>query len=212
MADDGLERTRQALHAVAELVLAGPQYRTSGTIKLRVDDDGFATIAAPAVRVVGTSLVCADLRIPMSGETPRSLGAVIGVDVGGPAGLYGDGSGASVDDRLVLDPAAAAEITAAYALGVAAFGSIAPDIEPVLWPEHFDLGIRIEDINYGISPGDAYLTEPYAYVGVDPVPDGEFWNAPFGAARPVRAFAGADELCAFLVEARATWLRRDGGS
>ncbi len=204
MADHVLERTRHALHAVAELVLAGPQYRRSSTIRLRVEPDGFATVAAPDVRVVGTDLVCAGRRLPMAGETPRSLGDAIGVDVGAP-GIYEDGSGASIDTRLTLDAAAAAKISTAYALGVAAFALLAPDVVPVLWPEHFDVGIGLDDVNYGISPGDAFLAQPYAYVGVDPVPADGFWNAPFGAARPTSEFGDSAELQAFLTEATRRW-------
>ncbi|GAA1113739.1 hypothetical protein [Kitasatospora arboriphila] len=50
-------RTRRALHAVAELVLAGLQFRTSGTIRLRASLGGFATRAEPNVQVVGADLV-----------------------------------------------------------------------------------------------------------------------------------------------------------
>jgi hypothetical protein len=53
-----------------------------------------------------------------------------------------------------------------------------------LWPEHFDLACSIEGINFGCSPGDPYSPEPYVYVGpwnTDGLPDGGFWNAPFGA-------------------------------
>ena len=35
----------------------------------------------------------------------------------------------------------------------------------VLWPEHFDVGIDANEVNYGVSPGDASCPEPYAYVG-----------------------------------------------
>ena len=36
---------------------------------------------------------------------------------------------------------------------------------PVLWPEHFDVGITLDKVNYGVSPGDDDIPEPYAYVG-----------------------------------------------
>jgi hypothetical protein len=36
---------------------------------------------------------------------------------------------------------------------------------PVLWPEHFDIGITIDAVNYGASRGDDHIAEPYAYVG-----------------------------------------------
>jgi len=43
-----------------------------------------------------------------------------------------------------------------------------PGDEPsgsTLWPEHADVAIRAADINYGASPGDEYVAEPYLYVG-----------------------------------------------
>jgi hypothetical protein len=66
------------------------------------------------------------------------------------------------DDLLTVDPAAAAKIVDAYSCGDAALRLLAPDLEPVLWPEHFDVGIRVDNINYGVSPGDDYLPAPYA--------------------------------------------------
>ena len=55
----------------------------------------------------------------------------------------------------------------------------------MLWPEHFDVGITVDRVNYGVSPGDASIGSPYAYVGPWEVPAGEFWTQPFGAALPV---------------------------
>jgi len=56
----------------------------------------------------------------------------------------------------------------------------------VLWPEHFDLGISLDEVNDGVSPGDSFLGVPYAYVGPWSPGDvaGPFWNAPFGVAQP----------------------------
>lgn len=198
-----LARTRAALHAVAELVLAGPQHTTSGTIKLRVSPGGFRTWAEPALAVVGTDLTVDGTTFPISGNTARELAASVGLLAGAPNDVYSEGSGAHVDDILVVDAVAAAHIAAAYARGDAALRLLAPDIEPVLWPEHFDIGVRIGDTNYGVSPGDSYLGEPYAYVGVDPVPaDDPYWNAPFGAAEPMTSFLDATGLGDFFTEAR----------
>jgi hypothetical protein len=55
----------------------------------------------------------------------------------------------------------------------------------VLWPEHFDVAVTLDEVNYGVSLGDGYLPEPYAYVGPWQPRTGEFWNAPFGAAKPL---------------------------
>src|SRR5918992_5442838 len=83
--------TRRALHGLAELLLAGPQYRRSGTIRLHVVPDGFATIKEPGLRVTADRLLAADRRLPLTG-TYAELGEQAGVDVGPPEGLYPDGS------------------------------------------------------------------------------------------------------------------------
>ena len=53
-----------------------------------------------------------------------------------------------------------------------------------LWPEHFDLAVTLDEVNYGGSPGDDEHPLPYLYVGPWTLPtDGDpFWNEPFGAS------------------------------
>jgi hypothetical protein len=70
----------------------------------------------------------------------------------------------------------------------------------VLWPEHFDLGVTLDEVNYGVSLGDGYLAEPYAYVGPWQPRTGPFWNAPFGAARPLR---DVPDVAGFFAEGRS---------
>jgi hypothetical protein len=106
------------------------------------------------------------------------------------------------DEPVHVDPAAAAVLADCYAAGDGALRRLFPDLEPVLWPEHFDLGVTSDEVNYGVSPGDGYLPEPYAYVGPWQPRTGEFWNAPFGAARRLADLAGADGLFAFFGEGR----------
>jgi hypothetical protein len=208
MTDEALGRTRRSLHGVAELVLAGPQYRASGVIRLHVSPGGFRTVRAPELRVDGGDLIARGQRISIAGATPGSLAAAAGVDAGEPAGVYGSGSGVDLDEELPLDPAAAERITSAYAVGEEALRALTPDADPVLWPEHFDVAIRVGEINYGVSPGDDYLGEPYAYVGVDPVPEDPFWNAPFGRVRPMADFAGAAALRQFFLDGRDRFTTR----
>ena len=43
MGNDELAATRRSLHGVAELVLAGPQYRATGRLRLGMVPGGFAT-------------------------------------------------------------------------------------------------------------------------------------------------------------------------
>jgi hypothetical protein len=191
--------TRRSLHAVAELIMAGPQYRRSGTIRLRVTPGGFGTIAEPDLRVEGHELVAGSVRLPLHGASLQELGVATGADAGAPEQLYTDGSGAAPEDVLTVDAAAAELLARSLALGDAALRDFAPDTTPVLWPEHFDLGIAIDKVNYGVSLGDGYLDEPYAYVGPWEPRDGAFWNAPFGAARPLTEL---DDVPAFFAEGR----------
>jgi len=198
------EPTRRALHAVAELVLAGPQHRSSGHIRLTVTPTGFRTFAGPDVRVDGTDLVTAGQRVPIDGRTCAELAAAAGVRAGDPDGLYHDGSGASADQVLSLDTAAAEWLERCWAAGADALTRLDPQQEPILWPEHFDVGIESAGVGYGVSPGDKFFDEPYAYVNPGEPRTGEFWNVPFGAARRMRDLDGgrADAVLSFFVEGR----------
>ncbi|MGW4643176.1 hypothetical protein ACWEN6_31990 [Sphaerisporangium sp. NPDC004334] len=195
--------TRRSLHGVAELLLAGPQHRRSGTIRLRATPGGFATVTEPDLRVEGADLVAGELRLPISGTSARALGTATGTDAGAPESLYSDGSGVSPDEVLRVDPVAAAELAHALTLGDQALRALSPGATPVLWPEHFDLAITVDKVNYGVSPGDAYLAVPYAYVGPWEPHSGEFWNAPFGAARPLSELGGVvAAITGFFAEGR----------
>jgi hypothetical protein len=204
MGQAGLAATRRGLHGVAELVLAGPQYRAIGKLRLRVVTGGFATIGIPELRADGARVVGAGgVAVAIDGRTPRALGAELGVTAGRPEGVYGDGSGVSPDEVLAIDPDQAAVIMGALTLGHDALVAFAPGESPVLWPEHFDVAIRVDDINFGVSPGDGFIEEPYAYVGVSKVPQGdEFWNAPFGAALPLRELPEVTAVTAFFAAGR----------
>jgi hypothetical protein len=193
-----LTATRLAWHGVAELVLAGPQFRRSGTIRLRVTPGGFATVAAPDLRVDREWLVAGEDRVPLNGSTCAKLADAAGVDVGRPEGLYAGGSGVGPGERLDVAPDAAAYLAGCFERGAAALQGFAPQERPVLWPEHFDVGISVDEINYGVSPGDSSLDEPYAYVGPWRTRSGEFWNAPFGAARPMRELPDVDAVTEFF--------------
>jgi hypothetical protein len=203
---DDMAPTRRALHAVAELVLAGPQYRRTGTIRLHVTEHGFATNREPTVAVEGAELVAAGLRIGIDERTCAELAAMLGVAAGKPENLYDDGSGVAADEVLEADSAIAAYLAECFVRGDQALRRFAPEVpddERVLWPEHFDVGITVAEINYGVSPGDGYLDEPYAYVGPWQPRQGGFWNAPFGATRLMRDLPDAAAVVAFFAEGRA---------
>jgi hypothetical protein len=204
MGDDDLAVTRRSLHGVAELVLAGPQYRATGKLRLGVVPGGFATILAPGLRVDGGQVAGpAGAAVAIDGRTPRALGAELGVAAGRPEGAYEGGSGVDPDETLSLDAVQAGVILGALALGHDALVAFAPAETPVLWPEHFDVAIRVRDMNFGVSPGDGFIAEPYAYVGVASAPAGDsFWNAPFGAAVPLRDLPDALAVVGFFAEGR----------
>jgi hypothetical protein len=199
MKTESLERTRASLHGIAELVLAGPQYAASGTIRLRVTPGGFGTVAAPGVRVEHLDLVTAAVRLPLGG-TVGGLARAAGLEARSLRDVYSGGPDVEPDDLVVVDPEAAAVVLGTFALGDLALRRFAPDVEPVLWPEHFDLAITVAEVNYGVSSGDPHVPEPYAYVGPWTPRTGAFWNTSFGAARPMADLADADSLAAFFQE------------
>jgi hypothetical protein len=196
-----LATTRRSLHGLAELLLAGPQHAACAEISLRPVPGGFGTTHTPDLRIEGTDVVAGDRRAPIDGHTPRELAGALGIEATGLAHDYSDGSGVTQDDVLWVDPDAAARIETAYALGDAALRAIAPHQTPILWPEHFDIGITVDEVNYGVSPGDASIGVPYMYVGPwTPPPIDDFWTQPFGAARELPETV--EEIAAFFEEAR----------
>jgi hypothetical protein len=198
MNEQTFEHTRRTLHGVAELVLAGPQFVQSHTIRLRVTPGGFGTVTVPDLRVEELELVSPAARVPMRG-TYADLASAAGVEARSPREAYAGGSAIDPADPVVLDADAVGVIVRALAHGDAALRAFAAEEEPVLWPEHFDLGISVAEVNYGVSPGDARIPEPYAYVGPWTPREGTFWNAPFGAARILSTEAsGVESLIEFF--------------
>ena len=107
-------------------------------------------------------------------------------------------------------PAGARRLADWYALGDAALRRVAEEHgspqDPVLWPEHLDVGIALDAVNYGCSPGDDAVAEPYLYVGPHggPPPGGDgFWNAPFGAVLTARDVRTVDDAVSFFAQGRA---------
>ena len=194
--------TRLALHGAAELLLAGPQHRTHGTIRLRIVPGGFATVAGPEVRVDGREVVAGDRRAALAGTTFAAAGAEVGIEAGAPVGVYHEGSGAAPGEHVDADPAVAGYLADCFATGDAALRRLAPELTPVLWPEHFDVGVTVDEVNYGVSLGDSAVPEPYAYVGPWQPRAGEFWNVPFGAARLLRELGDEEGAAAFFAQGR----------
>lgn len=207
-----LATTRRSLHGVAEAVVAGPQYRATDTMRLRQRSGGFGTVRAydgvSQVAVEGTDLVVTratggSTRMPLSGTLGELAGAA-GLTFGGLEGAYGGGSNPRPDQPVEVDPDAAAVLADGWARGATALATFAAGFgvtdPPVLWPEHFDISLTLDAVNYGVSPGDETSAEPYAYVGPPTPRDGEFWNQSFGAARPLSDLPDAAAVVAFFAE------------
>jgi hypothetical protein len=199
---DSYTVTRRSLHGLAELVLAGPRYACGGSIQLRAGSGGIETWDEPAVRLYGGDLLAGQQRVRLDGLTFADAAARIGLVARRLDDVYQDGPGLAPEDVIRLDEAQVRVVEDALRSGALALQAFAPEEEPILWPEHFDVGITVDEVNYGVSPGDGYHTEPYAYVSPWRRRTGGFWNAPFGAVRPVRAPAGFDALVAFFTEGR----------
>lgn len=194
-ADDVYVDTRRQLHGAAESLIAGPQYRRDGTIRLIVTSSGFAGSVLP-VSVVGTELVWLDGRAPLTGRI-ADVAEVAGLDAGPPSGVYESSQPMAAGAPFDLDSDSIARVQHALIVGNNALIAFAGQ-QPVLWSEHFDVAVTVDEVNYGVSPGDSYHPLPYAYVGPYTSRTGPFWNAPFGASLPLRSRDHPDRLIAFF--------------
>ncbi|MBC7560769.1 MAG: hypothetical protein H7270_15790 [Dermatophilaceae bacterium] len=125
------------------------------------------------------------------------LADALGVDFGAPPDGHPDGSEVGPDDDTALDAASASLIQQWCLLGDAALRVMAPRQNPILWPEHFDVAILLDDTSYGVSPGDALHAAPYAYVSSSDHDDSDFLNAPFGAIRSYEQMRSINDLVIF---------------
>jgi hypothetical protein len=205
--------TREKLHLVAARVLGAARYLASGRFGLRVVAGGFGTpeFDGRTLSVVDGTLVDGERRHQLT-----TLGAACefaGVDLGAPLHPALEVA-ADADTDVSVDPVAATVLADWYALAQHALDALSAACDPAedpspiqLWPEHFDValvaGTDLSRANYGGSPGDAAIGEPYLYVGPFTPRSGEFWKASFGAALTYTDIrAGADPL-AFFLDGRA---------
>lgn len=223
----GYADTRDALHRLASYVLAPARKAVTGRIGLRATPGGFGTPPfgdGEQVRVEGASLV---RRQAGSSETVEittlsSAADFAGVPLSADPGIGSDPPPlGDVEAPLAVEPAASAALASWFEFSAAVLEEFQQELiaagrncsEVQLWPEHFDLGCNIEGVNFGCSPGDAHVAEPYVYVGpwkTDGFPDGGFWNAPFGAVLPYGHISGADSALAFLRRGADLALQRAG--
>ena len=190
--------TRRQLRGVAESLIAGPQYRATGTIRLAVRPDGFAGVAIP-LSVHGAQLVLPNDAVALAGPL-STIAEIAGVDAGPPEGVYDIVDALPPDAYLEIDTAAAEWIHRSHYAGGHAIKNVLPEQHPVLWPEHFDVAATEDQVNYGVSAGDDYHPMPYAYVGPWTPRSGAFWNAPFGALFPLDPAHDVDALTSGIAD------------
>ncbi|MCV7226840.1 hypothetical protein [Mycolicibacterium komossense] len=198
MAIDAYTTTCRQLRGIAESLLAGPQFRATGTIRLAVRPAGFVGTALP-VEVQGTDFAWPEGRVALSGPLP-ALEQATGLAFGPPEGVYTVVDPLPADAVLDLDAAAANDVYRSLYAGGQALVTFAPDEHPVLWPEHFDVSVVVDEVNYGVSPGDSFHERAYAYVSPWQSRSGEFWNAPFGAARALDLAVSETDLTDSIVD------------
>jgi hypothetical protein len=210
--------TRESLHALAEHVLCAARYRAMGRIGLQVVEGGFATPPfgddQRTIGVDGTELVLRaagqERRTPIT--TLRAAGEFAGVEPGAPSNVYKPATPCNLDAPLPVDADAARRLADWYALGDAALRRLTLEIagdqpsDLTLWPEHLDVAVRAGEVNYGASPGDAKVPEPYLYVGptgLDLAATGDsFWNQPFGATVTWDDLHSVEDAVAFFRQGR----------
>jgi hypothetical protein len=202
--------TRDALHTVAEHVLAPARHAANGKIGLRFTHRGFGTPffwhddRPTQLRVAGTDVVVVHgddvtttpLSSVLASQTRRyhallTPKPVEEVDLG-----YPTVTAWSPDAVEQVDAGAAAQLADWYGFACSVLEELRatqPDRDATrvqLWPEHFDMSIDLGDDaagargTFGASPGDDAHPEPYLYVThwASAAPDA-FWNdTTFGGA------------------------------
>ncbi|HTK16763.1 MAG TPA: hypothetical protein VL769_10260 [Acidimicrobiia bacterium] len=173
--------TRDALHALAEQVVSAAYYHATKHIGLRPTPRGLGTPVFhdhERVRVDGTALVHELAGSERRAEitTLREAAAFVGVPLGAPD-VYKPATAVDPDSPLAIDHDSVLALGDWYALGHALLQDLRtehselPSTESQLWPEHFDLACEIGSAdtgtraNFGASPGDIVIPEPYLYVG-----------------------------------------------
>lgn len=211
-----LRAARAALHVLAERVLATDLYARTGYIGLRPTFDGFGQPEMlhagdrRRVRLELDALVvqrdAQESRYALT--TLADAARVVGVVLGGPL-PYEPSSPVDPDTPVAIRGEVAAGFAAVFDLTASVLERVrravwhaGPSIAQ-LWPEHFDLAVKIGDVMIGGSPGDRIedggRALPYLYVAPPYVPDGDaYWNEPYGAAMGFDELGSVNDAIGFL--------------
>lgn len=206
--------TLESLQSIAEHLLAADLHRHTGKIGLRRTPGGFGQPEffpdgkRRRLRVDGTRLALLEGDHERWTEltTLADLARFAATDLGAPGGVFEATTTLEPGAGLNIDARTAGRLAGFYRTAEAAleeFRSANTGRCPALvqlWPEHFDLATDFEGINFGASPGDEAVPEPYFYVGPWEPREGEFWNEPFGAVLRLGDVSQANGVLDFFSE------------
>ncbi|MDA9913257.1 hypothetical protein N9D66_02250, partial [Candidatus Nanopelagicales bacterium] len=158
--DHDYDRARSELHLIAELILAGSQHRESDTVRLTASNGQISTTKEPAISLDVAGLHFRGETVALQGSV-ADLAQAASVQAIRPDVVYHDAVPGDAATLLTATPEAIAEVLRVYTIGAEAMAAFSQEVA-VLWPEHFDLAIRVDEVNYGISPGDGYSPKPHS--------------------------------------------------
>ena len=210
---EGFASTCDALHALAEHVVAPARYRANGRIGLRFTRGGFGTpfFVAGGGEDCQVRIADGDLVVSRGSSSQRTAITTLAdaarqaslAAPGAPTAVYTPSTSRGADEPLVVEPAPAMALGEWYGFCASVLEQLrseSPDASLLqLWPEHFDLAVDLGDegagrrANFGGSPGDGGHLEPYLYVGPWVGQEGEYWNESFGASLTYSALLAAED-------------------
>lgn len=204
--------TRESLHLVAARVLGAARHGAVGRMGLVVVPGGFGTPVFDGRRLLVVDAMLSDGQRRQPFTDLLDAYAFAGVD---PTVTPHPALDLPADPAapLAVDSGAALVLARWFALCqwlldtlVAALDTHQEPTAITLWPEHFDLALESGTpgtrANYGGSPGDGAIDEPYLYVGPHRQRRGPFWNAGFGAALTYSQIRAGADPGAFLRRGR----------
>ncbi len=204
----GFAATRASLHVVAARVLGAARYAAVGRLGLEVVPGGFGTpdFGDRRLLVIDGMLSDGERRQPFT--TLADACGFAGVDPTAPTHPALE-IPQDLDAALTVEPDAARALADWFWFCQTVLEILTVQLEPpegpspiTLWPEHFDvavvLGAAGSRANFGGSPGDLYVDEPYCYVGPFEPRTGPYWNESFGAVlRYSQILSGSDARAFF---------------
>lgn len=210
---DAYVTSRTSWHMLAEHVVSKARWTETGKIGLRAVHGGFGTPHFGDDRQVfvkssGVHHVQHGEEISTGFSTLRDAATLLNVAPGAPSEVFTASTACDLDQLLVVDAVSMQRLSEWFTFADNVLQTLrnehANDNPSLvqLWPEHFDVAVDFANAanttraNYGASPGDAAIPEPYIYVGpwdMTDKTDDPFWNQPWGTALTYSALCAAPD-------------------